>query len=89
MRVVIWNLLHGGGRRVPRLAEALLAHEPDVCVLAEIRATTAPALLGLPAGDGLVHHAETGGRPEHPCALPGRAASDALQRRSLLVVGLS
>jgi exodeoxyribonuclease III len=59
MRLVTWNLLHGGGRRIPQLAAAVLAHEPDVCVLAESRASTSPALLGLLAAGGLTHHAAT------------------------------
>jgi exonuclease III len=57
VRILAWNLLHGGGRRLELLAAAIVAHEPDVCVLAEARATAAPALLDRLAHAGLVHHA--------------------------------
>ena len=37
MRVVTWNLQHGGGRRVDQVVEALEAYEADVLVLSEYR----------------------------------------------------
>jgi hypothetical protein len=30
VRLVAWNLLHGGGERIPRLVDALVSHEPDM-----------------------------------------------------------
>jgi exodeoxyribonuclease III len=52
-------LLHGGGRRIPQLAAALLAHTPDICVLAESRSSGTPALLELLEAGGLNHHRAT------------------------------
>jgi exodeoxyribonuclease III len=63
LRVVAWNLLHGGGRRIPQLADAALAHEPDVCVLAESRAERAGEVLERLAAGGLVHTAVTDSPP--------------------------
>lgn len=45
MRLVAWNLLAGGGRRLPGIAAALAAHDPDVIVLSEFRASAGAVLL--------------------------------------------
>ena len=37
MRILTWNLQHGGGRRISRIVEALRAYEADVLVLSEYR----------------------------------------------------
>jgi exonuclease III len=63
LRIVAWNLLHGGGRRIPRLVDALLAHAPDVCVLAESRVERVGEVLGLLAAGGLGHTAATESPP--------------------------
>lgn len=63
LRIAAWNLLHGGGRRIPRLVEALLAHAPDVCVLAESRVERAEEVLELLAAGGLGHTAVTDSPP--------------------------
>jgi exonuclease III len=59
VRVLAWNLLHGGGKRVPALAEAIAVHEPDLVVLAESRSGPDQRLIDLLAPRGLVHHAQT------------------------------
>jgi len=38
MRIASWNILDGGGRRVPGIAATLLEEEPDVVVLGEFKA---------------------------------------------------
>ena len=37
MRLLTWNLQHGGGSRIGGIAEALLPYEADVLVLSEFR----------------------------------------------------
>lgn len=37
MRVLTWNIRHGGGRRLPGIIGALRHHDPDVLVLTEYR----------------------------------------------------
>jgi len=45
MRILSWNLLHGGGSRVERLAVALLSYKADVILLNEFRHNKAGAAL--------------------------------------------
>jgi exodeoxyribonuclease III len=59
LRVVSWNLLHGGGARIPALVGALLAHEPDLCVLAEARSSRLGEVLEPLSEAGFLHHAAT------------------------------
>src|SRR3954466_3025474 len=59
MRILAWNLLHGGGKRIPGLADAIIAHMPDMCVLSESRIGPDARLIELLAGHGLVYHAST------------------------------
>ena len=48
MKIMAWNILHGGGRnRTPRIALALLEHAPDVVVLSEFRTTTGGQIAGI------------------------------------------
>jgi exodeoxyribonuclease-3 len=55
-RLVLWNLLHGGGKRVPALVDAAMAYRPDICVLTESRLTTNDQITTLGANLGLTHH---------------------------------
>jgi exodeoxyribonuclease III len=47
MKVLAWNIQHGGGKRVPRIAAAIAAHAPDIIVLCEFRAAPGVELRGL------------------------------------------
>src|SRR5947209_1872689 len=38
MRLLAWNILHGGGPRIPRIVEEISAHDPDVIALTGFRA---------------------------------------------------
>src|SRR4051812_20224675 len=58
MRILAWNLLHGGGKRIPGLADAIIAHM-DMCVLSESRIGPDARLIELLASHGLVYHAST------------------------------
>ncbi|MFL6042590.1 MAG: endonuclease/exonuclease/phosphatase family protein [Gaiellales bacterium] len=55
MRVLAWNFLHGGGKRIPSLAAAVLSHAPDVCVMAESRTNGQRVFADLMAAEGYTH----------------------------------
>ena len=56
MRILGLNILQGGGKRVPQLAEALLGRRPDVVVLGEYHANQAgKELAWLLERGGLIH----------------------------------
>jgi exodeoxyribonuclease-3 len=38
MRLLAWNILHGGGTRVPRIVEEIAAYDPDIIALTGFRA---------------------------------------------------
>lgn len=38
MRILSWNIQHGGGSRIPRIVEEISAYDPDVVALTEYRA---------------------------------------------------
>jgi len=44
MRVLSWNIQHGGGTRIPRVVEELSAYDPDVVAVTEYRAVPGIAL---------------------------------------------
>src|SRR4051794_13943095 len=37
MRLLCWNILHGGGRRVGQITYVITSHNPDVIALTEFR----------------------------------------------------
>ncbi len=37
MKIVSWNILHGGGKRAPAILEAIAQHQPDIVTLQEFR----------------------------------------------------
>ncbi|MEM9372136.1 MAG: endonuclease/exonuclease/phosphatase family protein, partial [Planctomycetota bacterium] len=54
MRLVAWNILHGGGtRRTPEIALRLAELEPDLVVLTEFRRTTGGQIAGVLHDQGL------------------------------------
>lgn len=60
MKILIWNILHGGGpRRTPAIALSILDHRPDLVVLTEFRLTTGGQLAGVLHDHGLTHQAHT------------------------------
>lgn len=57
MRLVAWNLMHGGNaRRMPEIALSLLDLKPDLAVLSEYRPAAGGQIAGVLADHGLVHH---------------------------------
>ena len=58
LRLLTWNILHGGGSaRLPEIVLALLTHAPDVVVLTEYRTTTGGQIRGILADHGWEHQA--------------------------------
>lgn len=55
LRLLTWNLRHGGGQRVPEIVLSLLSHTPDVVALTEFRAARGGSVRGLLADAGLSH----------------------------------
>lgn len=56
--VLLWNLRHGGSNtRTPEQALHLLEYQPDIIILAELRASRGSQLLTMLAEQGLMHHA--------------------------------
>ena len=60
MRVLSWNIRQGGGRRLDEIARAIASHAPDVVVINELRARTAPALRSQLSAAGLGFATDTG-----------------------------
>jgi exonuclease III len=58
LRLLTWNILHGGGSaRLPEIVLALLGHAPDVIVVTEYRTTTGGQIRGILADHGWEHQA--------------------------------
>lgn len=59
LRLVAWNILHGGSsRRLPHIALELVSHDPDLVVISEFRPTLGGQILAVLADRGLRHLAE-------------------------------
>lgn len=56
MRLLTWNILHGGGpRRVPEIVLTLLEHDADVIALSEYRASMGGQIRAILAQHGWAH----------------------------------
>lgn len=55
LRLLTWNLRHGGGKRVPEIVLSLLSHTPDIVALTEFHAARGGSVRGLLADAGLSH----------------------------------
>jgi exodeoxyribonuclease-3 len=63
VRLVSWNIRHGGGRRVDMIYDALIGHAPDVIILTEYRSAPGAALLARLAASGWPHAASSDPAP--------------------------
>ena len=55
MRILAWNIQHGGGARLTRVIEEISAYEPDVIALTEYRTGPGLSLSSAFKGRGLLH----------------------------------
>ena len=78
VRILTWNILHGGGpRRTPEIALDLLAQRPDVVILCEFRPGRGGQLRAVLADHGLTHQACAGEA--------GKAGEGGATRNSVLI----
>ena len=60
MRIVFWNIMHGGGSRAGAIVEQILAWNPDIVALAEFRGTQPSRTIAASLHSaGLVHQLST------------------------------
>lgn len=64
LRLLTWNLRHGGGKRRAEIVLSLLAHTPDLVVLTEFHAATGGSIRGILADAGLPHQATSSTNPD-------------------------
>lgn len=84
MRILTWNILHGGGpRRIPEIALDLLEQRPDVVILCEFRPGRGGQLRAVLADHGLAHQAC--GSPDAPADAPRRARAEDPGRNSVFI----
>jgi exodeoxyribonuclease-3 len=57
MKLISWNIQHGGGNRIVKLCSALIAHNPDVIALTEFRTKPGSHILEALAQAGWVYSA--------------------------------
>jgi hypothetical protein len=62
MKLLSWDLQHGGGARLVRIADAIIGHDPDVIALFEFRS----------AGAVLCSRLKAAGWPHTETTNPGR-----------------
>ncbi len=87
MRIVFWNILHGGGsRRTPEIALSLLEWSADVIVLCEFRTTLGGQLRGVLADHGWEHQVCTD--PPEGCNGVMVASRGAIERVADVGVGV-
>lgn len=60
LRILSWNIQHGGGKRAPAISRALTSWNPDCAVLVELRASPASRTIATHLADlGLTHQLDT------------------------------
>ena len=79
MKVISWNIQHGGGRRIDQICEAIAYWKPDVLCLQEARKSNALKLIGACRTIGVSYHflSETQNDSENAIFLAARAPIDA------------
>jgi len=55
VRLLTWNILHGGGQRIPEIVLALLEHDADAIALSEYRPSRGGSIRGVLAHHGYTH----------------------------------
>ncbi len=78
-RIVSWNILHGGGRRMDGILDTIAGHKPDILTLQEVRrgAHDDTLVSGLQAqGFSQIHLPETKDAKENTILIAARAPFD-------------
>jgi len=55
VKLIAWNIQHGGGTRLARIVEEITAYDPDVIAVTEFRARPGEALCAAMKERGLPH----------------------------------
>jgi hypothetical protein len=53
VKLIAWNIQHGGGTRLARIVGEITAHDPDVIAVTEFRARPRSGLVRRDEGDGI------------------------------------
>lgn len=79
MKLLSWNIRHGGGKRTHEIVSAICNHDPDVVALSEYRTAPGVSLYRMLAGEGWTHVESTtpSGRDNGICVV----SRTPLQRR--------
>jgi exonuclease III len=59
MKILHWNIQQGGGRRIPRIVETILAHQPDIVTFNEFRSQPGVPLVSMLGNHGWTHREST------------------------------
>ena len=59
MKLLVWNILQGGGRRRGLIADSITRHAPDVIAPVEFITETAGPLLAVLRAKGFIHQCRT------------------------------
>ncbi|HUS06196.1 MAG TPA: endonuclease/exonuclease/phosphatase family protein [Bryobacteraceae bacterium] len=59
MKLLAWNIQHGGGNRIEKLCSALIAHNPDIIALTEFRTKPGARIVSALSEAGWVYSAGT------------------------------
>jgi len=79
-KIVSWNILHGGGKRMPQILAAIETHKPDILTLQEVRRGSHEDALtsGLQAqGFSQIHLPETKAARENTILIAARGPFEA------------
>ncbi len=66
MRILFWNIMHGGGSRAGRIVEQILEWNPDIVTLAEFRGTAPSKSIAKSLYDEGFEHQLTTVNPDEP-----------------------
>ena len=86
MKLLVWNIQQGGGRRQERVAASIIGHDADFVALVEFVPGTALSLLTQLRGSGLTHQicGESNGHDHTVCVLSKAPVTRQLSESSLL-----
>ena len=66
MRILFWNIQHGGGSRAAKIAEQILDWNPDIVALAEFRGTAPSRSIAAALHEAGLQHQLSSVKPDEP-----------------------